>query len=91
VKNRMREFRQSGSVRDGDGNVPIYSAMTPSWVTLKAAIDRADCLRLRERGRAITLEDIQARDDAVAAERVADAAEHVAMAALRKQRTLRRH
>jgi hypothetical protein len=26
VKNRMREFRTSGSVRDGDGNVPIYSA-----------------------------------------------------------------
>src|SRR5208282_895148 len=25
----MREFRKSGSVRDGDGNVPIYSAMTP--------------------------------------------------------------
>ena len=25
----MREFRTSGSVRDGDGNVPIYSAMTP--------------------------------------------------------------
>ena len=22
----MREFRTSGSVRDGDGNVPIYSA-----------------------------------------------------------------
>jgi len=30
VKNRMREFRKSGSVRDGDGNVPIYSAMTPN-------------------------------------------------------------
>ncbi len=30
VKNRMREFRQSGSVRDGDGNVLIYSAMTPT-------------------------------------------------------------
>ena len=26
VKNRMREIRTSGSVRDGDGNVPIYSA-----------------------------------------------------------------
>jgi hypothetical protein len=23
----MREFRTSGSVRDGDGNVPIYSAI----------------------------------------------------------------
>ncbi len=32
VKNRMREFRKSGSVRDGDGNVLIYSAMTPSEV-----------------------------------------------------------
>ncbi len=30
MKNRMREFRQSGSVRDGDGNVLIYSAMTPT-------------------------------------------------------------
>src|SRR5208283_6014008 len=30
VKNRMREFRSSGSARDGGGNVPIYSAMTPS-------------------------------------------------------------
>src|SRR5438874_12813586 len=26
VKNRMREICTSGSVRDGDGNVPIYSA-----------------------------------------------------------------
>ena len=26
VKNRMREIRTSGSVRDGGGNVPIYSA-----------------------------------------------------------------
>jgi MFS family permease len=29
VKNRMREFRSSGSARDGGGNVPIHSAMTP--------------------------------------------------------------
>ena len=29
MKNRMLEFRKSGSVRDGDGNVLIYSAMTP--------------------------------------------------------------
>ena len=29
MKNRMREIRTSGSVGDGDGNVPIYSAMTP--------------------------------------------------------------
>ena len=27
MKNRMREIRTSGSVRDGDGNVPIYSAV----------------------------------------------------------------
>ena len=26
MKNRMREICTSGSVRDGDGNVPIYSA-----------------------------------------------------------------
>jgi len=26
VKNRMREFCTSGSVRGGDGNVPAYSA-----------------------------------------------------------------
>jgi len=26
VKNRMREICTSGSVRDGDGNAPIYSA-----------------------------------------------------------------
>ena len=26
----MREFRTSGSVRDGDGNVPIYSALGPA-------------------------------------------------------------
>ena len=29
VKNRMREIRTSGSVRDGVGNVPIYSAIVP--------------------------------------------------------------
>src|SRR5208337_5367536 len=41
VKNRMREIRTSGSVRDGDGNVPIYSAMTPVWcseLTLKGRV-----------------------------------------------------
>jgi hypothetical protein len=26
MKNRMREIRTSGSVGDGDGNVPIYPA-----------------------------------------------------------------
>jgi len=29
VKNQMRQFRKSGSVRDEDGNVLIYSAMIP--------------------------------------------------------------
>ena len=27
MKNRMREICTSGSVRDGDGNAPIYSAL----------------------------------------------------------------
>ena len=27
MKNRMREICTSGSARDGDGNVPIYSAL----------------------------------------------------------------
>ena len=31
MKNRMREFRSSGSARDGGGNVPIYSAVSPFW------------------------------------------------------------
>ena len=26
MKNRMREIRTSGSVRDGDGDIPVYSA-----------------------------------------------------------------
>src|SRR5208337_4131004 len=30
VKNRMRGIRTSGSVGDGDGNIPIYPAMTPT-------------------------------------------------------------
>src|SRR5712675_1989346 len=30
VKNRMREICTSGSVRDGDGNAPIYSAFSPA-------------------------------------------------------------
>ena len=30
MKNRMREFRSSGTVRGGDGNVPTYSAA--EWV-----------------------------------------------------------
>jgi len=32
VKNRMRGICTSGSVRDGDGNVPIYSAaLVAGW------------------------------------------------------------
>src|ERR1700730_6936671 len=32
VKNRMRAICTSGSARDGDGNVPIYSALgVPNW------------------------------------------------------------
>lgn len=27
MKNRMREIRTSGSVRDGDGDIPVYSAI----------------------------------------------------------------
>ena len=38
MKNRMREFRSSGSARDGGGNVPIYSAMTPIGVPLQPAL-----------------------------------------------------
>ena len=30
MKNRMRGIRTSGSVGDGDGNIPIYPAMTPN-------------------------------------------------------------
>ena len=30
MKNRMREICTSGSARDGDGNVPIYSAFALS-------------------------------------------------------------
>ena len=29
VKNRMREFRTSGPVRGGDGDIPTYSATPP--------------------------------------------------------------
>jgi hypothetical protein len=37
----MRQFRKSGSVRDEDGNVLIYSAMTPtpSWKRQREALD----------------------------------------------------
>ena len=31
MKNRMREFRSSGSARDGDGDIPIYSAAFVAW------------------------------------------------------------
>ena len=30
MKNRMRELRTFGSVRGGDGNIPTYSATSPS-------------------------------------------------------------
>ena len=42
VKNRMREFRTSRSARDGDGNVPIYSAMTPYRKLLNTKHTRAN-------------------------------------------------
>jgi len=38
VKNRMREFRTSGSVRDGDGNVPIYSALVATPLLFALAL-----------------------------------------------------
>ena len=42
MKNRMRGIRTSGSVGDGDGNIPIYPAMTP--LTRQSA---KRCLRFR--------------------------------------------
>jgi hypothetical protein len=39
VKNRMREICTSGSVRDGDGNAPIYSAFDPPQLGETAAED----------------------------------------------------
>jgi len=40
MKNRMREFRSSGSARDGAGNVPIYSALIPKKRILqRVAVD----------------------------------------------------
>jgi len=63
---------------------PVFAAIEAhraSWVTLKAAIDRAE----RARGnRGAPPKDIQARDDADAAEHAADAAERAAMAALQQ-------
>ena len=41
VKNRMREFRSSGSARDGGGNVPIYSALM-GWTAPRASSSYQD-------------------------------------------------
>src|SRR5207244_5639223 len=46
VKNRMREICTSGSVRDGDGNVPIYSA----FGLAQRREEGSECSRLGERG-----------------------------------------
>src|SRR5260370_10038843 len=46
VKNRMREICTSGSVRDGDGNVPIYSALG----LVQRREEGGECSRLGERG-----------------------------------------
>src|SRR5271165_4365600 len=46
VKNRMREICTSGSVRDGDGNAPIYSALGPA----QRCQEGSECPRRGERG-----------------------------------------
>jgi hypothetical protein len=46
VKNRMREICTSGSARDGDGNVPIYSALGPA----QRCQEGGECSRFGERG-----------------------------------------
>jgi len=46
VKNRMREICTSGSVRDGDGNAPIYSALG----LVQRREEGGECSRLGERG-----------------------------------------
>jgi hypothetical protein len=40
VKNRMREIRTSGSVRDGGGDVPIYSAVNAGEIGKALGEDR---------------------------------------------------
>src|SRR4029077_12635948 len=42
MKNRMREICTSGSARDGDGNVPIYSATPTVVISEPTAENRAD-------------------------------------------------
>ena len=39
MKNRMREFRSSGSARDGGGNVPIYSAIKNGFPIHSTIVD----------------------------------------------------
>src|SRR5260370_37378083 len=46
VKNRMPEICTSGSARDGDGNVPIYSALD----LVQRCEEGSECSRLGERG-----------------------------------------
>src|SRR5262249_26601441 len=46
VKNRMREICTSGSVRDGDGTAPIYSA----FVLAQCGEVTVECWRLGEGG-----------------------------------------
>ena len=46
MKNRMREICTSGSARDGDGNVPIYSALGLA----QRREEGSECSRLGERG-----------------------------------------
>jgi hypothetical protein len=46
VKNRMREICTSGSARDGDGNVPIYSALGLA----QRCQEGSECSRLGEGG-----------------------------------------
>ena len=48
VKNRMREFCTSGSVRGGDGNVPTYSADQRSQVLLGGSVQVAEGVELMD-------------------------------------------
>src|SRR5437870_3158621 len=50
VKNRMREICTSGSVRDGDGNAPIYSAQLPAGAMLQCPGQPLDLFEARRRG-----------------------------------------
>src|SRR5208283_4331099 len=57
VKNRMRQFRKSGSVRDEGGNVLIYSAMTPCGRE-HAAFVRGLFRRYLEIGSVVRMKDV---------------------------------